>query len=57
MAYKEFTEMSIWQKAYDLVMKIYIITKDYPSDEKYGLVSDMRRAANSISNNIAEGFG
>lgn len=57
MAYKEFTEMSVWQKAYDLVMKIYRITKDYPSDEKYGRVSDMRRAANSISNNIAEGFG
>lgn len=57
MAYKEFTEMSVWQKSYELVIKIYNITKTYPADERYGLISDMRRAANSISNNIAEGFG
>ena len=57
MAYKEFTEMSVWQKSYKLVIRIYKLTKDYPVEERYGLISDMRRAANSISNNIAEGFG
>ena len=57
MAYKEFTEMPVWKKAFELLLKIYDVTKTYPKEEKYGLVSDMRRAANSVTNNIAEGFG
>lgn len=57
MTFKDFTQMSVWQKAYKPAMNIYGITKAYPNEEKYGLVSDMRRAVNSISNNIAEGFG
>ena len=57
MAYKDFTEMPVWQKAFSLLLNIYEVTKTYPTEEKYGLVSDMRRAANSVTNNISEGFG
>ena len=39
------------------MLKAYEVTKAYPKEEKYGLVSDMRRAANSVTNNISEGFG
>lgn len=57
MAYKDFTEMAVWQKGFKLLLKVYEVTKAYPKEEKYGLVSDMRRAANSVTNNISEGFG
>ena len=57
MAYKDFTEMAVWQKAFKLLLKVYEVTKTYPVEEKYSLVSDMRRAANSVTNNISEGFG
>ncbi len=57
MAYKDFTEMSVWQLAFKLLVKIYKITKEFPPEEKFGMVSDMRRAANSATHNIAEGFG
>jgi four helix bundle protein len=57
MAYKDFKQMSVWQKAFRLLIRIYEITKEFPSDEKFGMVSDMRRAANSVVHNIAEGFG
>lgn len=57
MAYKDFTEMPVWQNAFKLLLKVYKETKAYPNEEKFGLVSDMRRAANSVTNNISEGFG
>jgi hypothetical protein len=57
MEHTDFTNMSVWQKSVDLLLKIYQITKHFPSDERFGLTSDMRRAVNSISHNIAEGFG
>lgn len=57
MAFDDFTKMHVWQMAFQLLIKIYEITKKFPSEEKFGLVSDMRRAANSIVHNIAEGFG
>jgi len=49
--------MPVWQKAFKLLLKVYEVTKGYPTEEKYGLISDMRRAANSVTNNISEGFG
>lgn len=49
--------MSVWRKAIEMLKLVYSITKTYPSEERYGLVSDMRRAANSVAHNIAEGFG
>ncbi len=57
MAYKEFSDMPVWQAAFSLTLDIYTITKQFPADERFGLISDMRRAANSIAHNIAEGFG
>lgn len=57
MGFEDFTKMNVWQLEFKLLIKIYEVTKDFPSEEKFGLVSDMRRAANSITHNIAEGFG
>ncbi len=57
MKYPDFTSMPVYQKALELLIKIYQITKKFPPEEKYGLTSDMRRAANSVVHNIAEGFG
>lgn len=48
-----FEKLNIWQKARQLSIKIYKSTKDFPSDEKFGLTSQMRRASISISSNIA----
>ena len=57
MAYKDFTSMPVWQKALKLLIEVYQLTRKYPDHEKYGLVSDMRRAANGVLHNIAEGYG
>lgn len=50
-----FEKLSVWQNARNLTKELYIITSGFPSEEKYGLVSQMRRATISISSNIAEG--
>ncbi len=50
-------ELKIWQKAIDLSVEVYKITSHFPSDERFGLTSQARRAAVSISSNIAEGAG
>ncbi|HEY7886519.1 MAG TPA: four helix bundle protein [Cellvibrionaceae bacterium] len=47
--------LTLWQDAIDLVTQIYRITANYPEQEKFGLVSQMRRAAVSVASNIAEG--
>ena len=57
MSYEDFTQMPVWQSGFNLLLEIYKVTKSFPSDERFGLTSDMRRAANSITHNIAEGFG
>ena len=54
---REFTDLVAWQKAHELAIDIYSATKKFPKEELYGLTSQMRRAAVSISSNIAEGFG
>jgi len=51
-----FEDLQVWQKSHKLVLKVYEITKGFPEVEKYGLSSQMRRAAISIPANIAEGF-
>ncbi|TSC74374.1 MAG: S23 ribosomal protein [Parcubacteria group bacterium Gr01-1014_44] len=53
---KSFKELKVWQKAHQLAIKIYQITKDFPSEEKFGLTSQIRRAAVSVASNIVEGF-
>lgn len=52
-----FKELKVWQNARKIVKEIYLDTKNFPSDEKYGLISQMRRSAVSIPSNIAEGSG
>jgi four helix bundle protein len=53
----DFTDMPVWKKSIQLLLEIYQLTKKFPPEERYGLSSDMRRAANSVAHNIAEGFG
>jgi len=50
-------ELKIWNKANDLVLEVYRLTKHFPKDEMYGLTSQVRRAVISIPSNIAEGAG
>ena len=50
-----FRGLIVWQKSHELTMEIYKLTSFFPSDEKFGLVSQMRRAAYSIPANIVEG--
>jgi four helix bundle protein len=57
MEYPDFTNMSVWKKSIELLLKFYEITKSFPPDERFGLISDMRRAVNSIPHNFAEGYG
>ena len=52
-----FKELKVWQKARRLVKEIYLILKSFPEDEKYGIVSQIKRASVSIPANIAEGTG
>lgn len=52
-----FRELKIWNRAIELVVDIYKITSGFPEAEKFGLTNQMRRAAVSISSNIAEGCG
>lgn len=57
MSEKRFDELWDWQEAEDLAMEIYQITSRFPLEEKYILVSQLRRAAISVFSNIAEGCG
>ncbi len=50
-----FKELKVWQKAVDLAVAIYSVTKSFSNEEKFGLISQMRRAGVSIPSNIAEG--
>lgn len=53
---KNFRDLEVWKLGKKIVMEIYLLTKDFPKDELYGLTSQMRRAAISIPSNISEGF-
>jgi len=52
---KNFKELIVWNKAVELVLVLYGVTKEFPKEERYGLSSQIRRAAVSIPSNIAEG--
>ncbi len=54
---RNFQRLSIWQKSHTLTLKIYMLTKSFPKDELFGLISQMRRSCSSIPTNIAEGCG
>jgi four helix bundle protein len=52
-----FEKLKVWQKSRNLAINIYKITKYFPEDERFGLISQIRRSAVSIPSNIAEGSG
>jgi four helix bundle protein len=52
---RSYRDLIVWQKGMVLVRNVYELTRGFPSEEKYGLVSQMRRAAVSIPSNVAEG--
>ncbi len=53
---KSFTDLNAWKEGHRLVIEIYKITKKFPGEEQFGLIMQLRRAAVSITSNIAEGF-
>lgn len=52
-----FKELKVWQKSMDLVVDVYKLTKKYPVDERFGLISQSNRCSVSVPSNIAEGSG
>lgn len=53
---KSFLDLQVWQLAHALTVRVYEITNTWPQEEKFGITSQIRRAASSIGANIAEGF-
>ena len=54
---QDYQQLEIWQRAMDYAVRVYEFTTQLPSDERYNLVSQLRRAATSVPLNIAEGCG
>lgn len=52
-----YKDLLVWQKAIDISVEVYQITSSFPQNEIYGLTNQIRRASNSVSLNIAEGYG
>lgn len=53
----EFEKLEVWQRAQDVAVQIYKLSRKFPEDERYSLTNQVKRAVSSISANIAEGFG
>ena len=51
------SELKVWNKAMDIAEKTYLLSAEFPSEEKFGLISQIRRSAVSVPSNIAEGAG
>ncbi len=54
---KNYKDLKVWQKSYELCLEIYRITAKFPKEERYGLTSQIRRSVVSIPSNTAEGYG
>jgi four helix bundle protein len=54
---QDFRNLKVWQAAHQLTLEVYKRTKSFPADERFGLTSQLRRAASSIEANLAEGCG
>ena len=54
---RDYRELRVWQRSVDLVEAVYLLSRELPADERFGLTSQMRRASVSVATNIAEGNG
>ena len=54
---RHFTDLRVWKEGHNLALGVYRETKNFPKEERFGISSQMQRAAVSITSNIAEGFG
>ncbi|HEY0007805.1 MAG TPA: four helix bundle protein, partial [Tepidisphaeraceae bacterium] len=52
---RDFRDLVVWQKAIALAKAVYVLTRSFPADERFGLTNQVRRASVSVSSNIAEG--
>jgi four helix bundle protein len=52
---QNFRDLKVWEKAHAMTLRVYAVTRGFPIEERYGLTSQMRRAASSVPANIAEG--
>ena len=57
MVVRDFQDLVVWQKSVDLIVDLYSATRSFPSEERFGITAQLRRAAISIASNIAEGNG
>ena len=57
MPIRDFEDLIAWQKSVDLITAVYRLTRQFPAEERYGLTSQLRKAAVSVASNIAEGNG
>ena len=53
---QSFKDLKTWQTAQELAVAVYVLTGDFPDDERFGLTNQLRRAAVSVGSNVAEGF-
>lgn len=54
---RNYEDLKVWEKAHILCLEVYEITEKFPKEEKFGLISQLRRASSSVAINIAEGCG
>lgn len=54
---RSYRDLHAWQRAFDVGVRIYEVTRHMPTDERFGLVSQLRRGAVGVASNIAEGYG
>ena len=54
---RDFRQLQIWERSHQLTLEMYKLTQEFPVEERYGLVSQMRRSSSSVPTNIAEGCG
>lgn len=54
---RDFRKYGVWEQSHRLVLELYRLTRDFPAEEKFGLVSQIRRAVVSVPTNICEGCG
>jgi len=52
-----FTDLKIWEKSHKLTLQVYILTRELPKSETFGIISQIQRASSSVPANIVEGFG